>query len=189
MRIAAAMAMIGSLVVAGADGGKAGVWLEGNCRAERMDALVRYCAATRRAVAEGRDGLLDGSGFLAAETWPDLRGAEGLDAKEVRRNLDEYNAPIYFTTDLMAVRMLAEFARDAEMKRRGSRNTTATCSGATRGATRGFWRPPSRSLEYAGETLIYDFDTWRRREPGRAAGRRPDAAAATRQARSTSQVR
>ncbi len=81
--------------------------------------------------------MRDGSGFLAAERWPDLKDADGLGAEEIRRatagrlygcfdtivrkNLDEYNAPTYYTTDLMAVRMLAEFARDAEMKRRATR--------------------------------------------------------------------
>lgn len=80
--------------------------------------------------------MRDGSGFIAAELWPDLKDADGTDAAGIqaatrarlfacfktmtRRNLDEYNAPIYFATDLMPVRMLAEFARDAEMKRRAT---------------------------------------------------------------------
>lgn len=80
--------------------------------------------------------MRDGSGFIAAELWPDLKDAAGLDAAGIKaatkarlfgcfdtmthRNLDEYNAPIYFATDLMPVRMLAEFARDAEMKKRAT---------------------------------------------------------------------
>lgn len=80
--------------------------------------------------------MKDGSGFLAAERWPDLRDAEGLTAEQVRkatgdrlltyfdtivrRNLDEYNAPIYFTTDLMAMRMIAEFARDPVIRQRAT---------------------------------------------------------------------
>lgn len=80
--------------------------------------------------------MRDGSGFIAAELWPDLKDAGGTDAAGIqaatrarlfvcfetmtRRNLDEYNAPIYFATDLMPVRMLAEFARDAEMRKRAT---------------------------------------------------------------------
>ncbi len=80
--------------------------------------------------------MRDGSGCIAAELWPDLEDADGLDAAGIKsatrnrlfgyfdtmthKNLDEYNAPIYFATDLMPVRMLAEFARDAEMKKRAT---------------------------------------------------------------------
>lgn len=80
--------------------------------------------------------MKDGSGFIAAEQWPDLKDADGLDAAGickatsgrlygyfdtiVRRNLDEYNAPTYYTTDLMVVRMLAEFAKDTQMKQRAT---------------------------------------------------------------------
>lgn len=80
--------------------------------------------------------MRDGSGFLAAEQWPDLQDADGLGAEGirkatagrlygyfdtiVRKNLDEYNAPTYYTTDLMAVRMLAEFAKDPQMRQRAT---------------------------------------------------------------------
>lgn len=80
--------------------------------------------------------MRDGSGFIAAELWPDLKDADGTDAAGIHaatkarlfacfdtmshQNLDEYNAPIYFATDLMPVRMLAEFARDPEMKKRAT---------------------------------------------------------------------
>lgn len=80
--------------------------------------------------------MRDGSGYMAADLWPDLKDADGLAADAIKsataqrlyacfdtmthRNLDEYNAPIYFATDLMPVRMLAEFARDPEMKRRAT---------------------------------------------------------------------
>lgn len=80
--------------------------------------------------------MKDGSGYIAAERWPDLVDADGLDAAAIKaatgrrmfsyfdeithRNLSEYNAPIYFITDLMAIRMLAEFALDAEMRKRAA---------------------------------------------------------------------
>ncbi|MBI5833959.1 MAG: hypothetical protein HZB16_16825 [Armatimonadetes bacterium] len=77
--------------------------------------------------------MKDGAGYLAAERWPDLVDADGLDAPAIRtacgrrlseyfrsictRGLDEYNAPIYFACDLMPVRMIAEFAQDETIRR------------------------------------------------------------------------
>jgi hypothetical protein len=74
------------------------------------------------------------TGFAAAERWPEFVDATGRDAagvidvtrnalygefdQIVRRNLDEYGAPIYFGTDLAPVRMLAEFAKDDAMRTR-----------------------------------------------------------------------
>jgi hypothetical protein len=80
--------------------------------------------------------MKDASGFVAAETWPDLKDSEGLDAEGIKaatrarlyqyfhaithENLDEYNGPIYYATDLMPIRMLADFAQDGEMRRRAT---------------------------------------------------------------------
>ena len=77
--------------------------------------------------------MRDGAGWLAAQEWPDLRDRAGNDAAKIQalcgarlmdqfrgvtaRNASEYEAPLYYGTDLMAVRMLAEFAREPEMKR------------------------------------------------------------------------
>jgi hypothetical protein len=76
----------------------------------------------------------DGSGYLAAEEWPEMIDADGLKADEIRAatrqrlfgyfdkicrsNFDEYGAPIYLAVDLSGVKMLAEFARDPEMRKR-----------------------------------------------------------------------
>ena len=79
-------------------------------------------------------GLMrDGAGWLAAQEWPDLRDTAGHDAAQIQalcgarlmsqfrettaRNASEYEAPLYYGTDLMAVRMLAEFAREPRMQR------------------------------------------------------------------------
>jgi len=78
----------------------------------------------------------DGAGYLAAEEWPELVDADGLNAVEIkqatrarlfsyfdeicRRNFDEYGAPIYLSVDLDAVKMLVEFARDPEMHQRAT---------------------------------------------------------------------
>lgn len=80
--------------------------------------------------------MKDGSGFIAAEQWPEMKDAEGLDSAGIKeatskrlyhyfqtivtKNLDEYNAPIYYITDVMVVRMLAEFAQDPEMRKRAT---------------------------------------------------------------------
>ena len=78
--------------------------------------------------------MRDGAGWLAAQEWPDLRDTAGHDAAAIRalcgarlmssssatitaRNDPEYEAPLYYGTDLMAVRMLAEFAREPQMQR------------------------------------------------------------------------
>jgi hypothetical protein len=80
--------------------------------------------------------MMDGAGYLAAEEWPDLKDATGLDATAIRKatggrlfgyfdqitrgNFDEYGCPIYLAVDLSAVRMLAEFARSEDMRNRAT---------------------------------------------------------------------
>lgn len=80
--------------------------------------------------------MSDGAGLLAAECWPDLRDADGLDSagiraatrerllgylhEIVRRNASEYAAPTYLGIDLVAVKMLADFAADEEVRHRAS---------------------------------------------------------------------
>jgi hypothetical protein len=75
----------------------------------------------------------DGAGFLAAEEWPQIVDADGLDAAHIkaatrerlmgyfdgicRKNFAEYGAPIYTAVDLSAIRMLAEFAKDPELRK------------------------------------------------------------------------
>jgi hypothetical protein len=78
----------------------------------------------------------DGAGFIAAEQWPDLVDADGLDAagiqaatrarlfgyfaEIVRHNTDEYGAPTYLGIDLSALKLLAGHARDPEMRQRAT---------------------------------------------------------------------
>ena len=78
----------------------------------------------------------DGAGYLAAEEWPEIVDADGLHSDEIhkatgerlfgyfdtitRRNFDEYGCPIYLAVDLSAIRMLAEFSKSAEMRKRAS---------------------------------------------------------------------
>jgi hypothetical protein len=80
--------------------------------------------------------MMDGAGFLAAEEWPELVDADGLNAEQVkkatrdrllgyfdeitRKNYSEYGCPIYSAVNLSATRMLAEFARDPDVRRRAA---------------------------------------------------------------------
>ena len=80
--------------------------------------------------------MQDVSGYLAAEEWPDLVDRSGMNAAQIReatgkrlfdgfkdittRNFSEYGAPIYNGVNLCAVRMLVDFAKDPEMRKRAT---------------------------------------------------------------------
>lgn len=77
--------------------------------------------------------------FLAAEQWPHLAGAEWFNGKSSEENRDEakaylihwmkitttigqgeFDSPDYFPEYVVSMSLLAEFAQDAEMKKRGA---------------------------------------------------------------------
>jgi hypothetical protein len=76
--------------------------------------------------------MMDASGFLAAEEWPELVDRAGQNADQIKqatkqrlmsgfgeistRNFSEYGASIYLGVNLSAVRMLVEFAKDEELR-------------------------------------------------------------------------
>ncbi len=76
--------------------------------------------------------MRDGAGWIAADTWPDLVDAAGNEAPKIRalcaarlhRRLPallregspEYGAPLYAGTDLMALRLLVDFADDPTLR-------------------------------------------------------------------------
>jgi hypothetical protein len=76
--------------------------------------------------------MRDGAGWLAAQEFPDLSDKAGNDAAKIKalcanrllktlqetaaRNSSEYESPLYTGTDLMAIRMLAEFAEDRQIR-------------------------------------------------------------------------
>lgn len=80
--------------------------------------------------------MMDASGFLAAEEWPELVDRAGQNADQIKqatmarlfagfqeiatRNHGEYGAPIYLGVNLSAIRMLVEYARDPEMRKRAA---------------------------------------------------------------------
>jgi hypothetical protein len=122
--------------------------------------------------------MMDGAGYLAAEEWPDLTDAGGLDAAAIRKatgerlsgyferitrgNFDEYGCPIYLAVDLSAVRMLAEFARSPEMRKRATLTLDAMmldiacswtqCLHAGTAARAKYWGSTDTGLESMGAT-------------------------------------
>ncbi len=80
--------------------------------------------------------MMDASGYLAAEEWPEIVDRDGLNAAQIKeatrkrlmddfdeivtKNIGEYGATIYQAVNLSAIRMLAEFAKDPEMRRRAA---------------------------------------------------------------------
>lgn len=76
--------------------------------------------------------MRDGAGWIAAGVWPDLRDAVGNDAARIRtlcstrllKTLDslvrqgatEYDAPLYYGTDFMALRLLVDFADEPVLR-------------------------------------------------------------------------
>ncbi len=80
--------------------------------------------------------MMDASGFLAAEEWPEIVDRAGQNAEQIKtatkarlfagfqeiatRNFSEYGATIYNGVNLSAIRMLVEFAKDAEMRKRAA---------------------------------------------------------------------
>ena len=106
-----------------------------------VDAMRNYVALYKHRVWFGYGALNyklmnDGAGFIAAEIWPDLIDSDGLNATQireatkarlfadfdeiVRQNTGEYAAPTYLGIDFSAIKLLADFAKDPEMKRRAA---------------------------------------------------------------------
>ena len=80
--------------------------------------------------------LSDGAALIAAEQWPDLVDADGLDSagilaatrerllgcfdEIVHRNNAEYGAPTYLGVNLAAMKLLADFAQDETVRHRAT---------------------------------------------------------------------
>ena len=100
-----------------------------------------YCALYAHKVWRGYGAMnyrlmMDGAGFLAAEEWPGLVDADGLNADQIhnatrerlfgyfdgicRSNFNEYGASAYLAVDMDAIKMITEFARDPEMRKRAA---------------------------------------------------------------------
>lgn len=80
--------------------------------------------------------MMDASGFLAAEEWPEIVDRAGQNAEQIKaatkarlfsgfeeiakKNFGEYGATIYLGVNLSAIRMLVEYAKDPEMRKRAA---------------------------------------------------------------------
>ena len=106
-----------------------------------VDKIRAYVALWHHRVWKGYGAMNyrlmeDGSGYIAAEQWPELVDADGLHADEIKaitrerifgyfndivhRNFGEYEAPTYEGIDLSAIKMLADSSLDPEMKKRAA---------------------------------------------------------------------
>lgn len=80
--------------------------------------------------------MMDASGYLAAEEWPELVDRAGQNAEQIKqatkarlfsgfnditkKNFSEYGATIYLGVNLSAIRMLVEYTQDPEMRNRAT---------------------------------------------------------------------
>lgn len=112
--------------------------------------------------------MMDASGYLAAEEWPDLVDRDGLDAGQIRaatrkrlfdgfteittRNFSEYGAPIYLGVNLCAVRMLADFAKDPGMRHRAAMTLDALLLDAACTWNQGYNIGSASRAKYWGST-------------------------------------
>lgn len=111
----------------------------------------------------------DGSGFLAAELWPDLVDADGLNAEQIKaatkarllgyfdkivhRNTDEYGAPTYLGIDLSAMKMLADFAKDPEIKNKATMTLDSMMLQVACAWNNGYYVTPASRSKYWGTSM------------------------------------
>ena len=139
-----------------------------------VEAMKRYVNVYKHAKWFGYGALNyrlmnDGAGFLAAEQWPDLTDSDGLDAKGiqaatkerlfaqfddiVRRNTDEYGAPTYLGINLSAMKMLADFAVDPDMRTRASMTLDAMLWQIAAAWNQGYYVTPGSRSKYFGTSM------------------------------------
>lgn len=100
----------------------------------KIKRFLQLCDFNSRGVTLNLEMMINSSGFLAAEEWPDFVDKQGKNAEQIKaytrpiilehinhfinKNCDELDAYTYFPTNLMYLRMLAEFSKDLEVKQR-----------------------------------------------------------------------
>lgn len=112
--------------------------------------------------------MMDGTGFLAAEQWPDLKDADGLDAHQVKsatkkrlmayfreiptKNTHEYGSPTYLGVDLGVMKMLADHAGDQEVRRAASMALDAMFLQVASAWNQGYLVTPAGRSKYWGSS-------------------------------------
>ena len=111
----------------------------------------------------------DGAGFIAAEQWPDLKDADGLDSNGIKaatkarllgyfdeivhHNANEYGAPTYLGIDLSAMKLLADFAQDPEVKQRATLTLDSMLLQIACAWNSGYYVTPASRAKYWGSTM------------------------------------
>jgi len=138
-----------------------------------VEEMKRYCALYKHRAWFGYGALNyrlmnDGAGFIAAELWPDLVDADGLDAAGIQaatkarllgyfddivhHNTDEYGAPTYLGIDLSAVKMLADYARDPAVKQHATLALDSMMLQVACAWNHGYYITPASRAKYWGSS-------------------------------------
>jgi hypothetical protein len=100
----------------------------------KIKSFMQLCDFSLKGTTLNLDMMMKTSGFLAAEEWPDIKDKNAKTAEQIKafcrprildklkefinKNCGELDAYTYFPTNIMYVRMLAEFAKDPEVKQK-----------------------------------------------------------------------
>ena len=121
--------------------------------------------------------MMDGSGFIAAEQWPDLVDADGLNATGIKaatkgrllgyfddivhHNYHEYGATANAGVDMGCVKMLAEYAEDTEVRHRAELTLDWMLLNVACAWNQGYFVSPAGRAKYLGATVTSpdDLDT------------------------------
>ena len=111
----------------------------------------------------------DGAGLIAAEMWPDLVDMDGLNSVQIMdatknrllgyfkdivlHNTDEYGAPTYLGIDLSAMKMLADFAKDSEVKLQAGLTLDSMMLNLACAWNKGYYVTPASRSKYYGTTM------------------------------------
>jgi hypothetical protein len=111
----------------------------------------------------------DGAGFLAAEQWPDLVDADGLSSEQIKaatkqrllgycddivhHNYHEYGSPTYGGVDFSAMKMIADFARDPEIKQHATLTLDWMLLNVACAWNQGYHVTPAGRAKYWGSSI------------------------------------
>lgn len=133
----------------------------------KIKSFLQLCNFNSRGGTLNLDMLINTSGFLAAEEWPDFKDKNGKNATQIKAytrpiilaNLDEFfhhnceelDAYTYYPCNIMYVRMLAEFAKDPEVKQKAYLAYQQMISGIVGSWNKGLYvNNPTRSKGWGG---------------------------------------